>query len=107
MITPEQIKKVLIDYLDNKISSKELQIWADLLCFNDALFTQNHDDEDHYENMWFVLQKISTPFIDVEINFNNISEYLSELNKKYPYINKNSLNSSAIDKDATLDQKKG
>lgn len=87
LITPEQIKKVLMDYLNKKISSKELQIWADFLCFNDALFTKNHDDEDYYENMWYVLQKISTPFIDGEINFDNISIYLSELNEKYPYTN--------------------
>lgn len=73
-ITPEKIKLVL---------SKELQIWADFLCFNDILVTPNHENEDNYEDMWYVLQKISTPFIDGEISIARISDYLSELNKKY------------------------
>src|SRR5579872_7443705 len=76
LITPPQVKKVLTDYLNKKINSKELQIWADFLCFNDALSTPDHQNEDYYESMWHVLQKISTPFIDGEINNDRISDYL-------------------------------
>lgn len=83
LITPQQIAKILADYLNKKLNPMELQKWADFLCHNDALYTPRHEGEDYYEDMWHVLQKISTPFIDGEINVNNISEYLTELNNKY------------------------
>lgn len=83
LVTPQQVKKVLIDYIHKKINSNELQIWADFLCFNDALSEPNHENEDYYESMWHVLQKISTPLIDGEINNDRIFDYISELEKKY------------------------
>lgn len=83
LVTPEHIKKVLIDYLDKKMCSQELSIWADFLCCNDGFFTPYHENEDYYENMWYVVQRISTPFIDGEINIENISKYLAELIFEY------------------------
>ena len=43
------------------------------------------DDElaDYFEDMFYVIQRLSTPEIDGEVNEGRVKKYLSELNK-YP-----------------------
>lgn len=83
-VRPFYVKKILHDYLSGKISSSQLNSWALFVCLRGEYSCPNwQDDEfaDHYEDMFYVIQKLSTPKIDGEINPDRVKEYLFELSK--------------------------
>lgn len=69
-------------YLDSKVGAQILQEWASWALVQDEFCVSGWDDDriaDHYEPMWYVLQRISTPFIDGEITRERVQSYVSEL----------------------------
>ncbi|MEM2160993.1 MAG: hypothetical protein QXN55_08580 [Candidatus Nitrosotenuis sp.] len=93
-VLPKHVRKMLWNYLAGKISAEELSRWANFLCLR-AEYSSVHylDDKlddslkdklaDYYEDMWYVIQRLSTPEIDGEIDEARVRSYLDEL-KKYP-----------------------
>lgn len=85
MVTPIDIKKMLLDYLDGKLSADDLTNWAGFLCIRTEYVSPKCEDSnpDYYEDMWYVVQCLSTPEIDGEINEKQVHLYLSELEKYF------------------------
>jgi len=84
IVYPKHVKKMLMAYLDKKISAEDLTTWADFICIRGEYCSPNYlDDElaDYYEDMFYVIQRLSTPEIDGEINATRIKAYLTELDK--------------------------
>lgn len=83
-VLPSQVRKILLSYLNNDMSAEALNIWAEFLCFRGEYVGNNdNDDEDYYEDMWYVLQKLSTPEIDGAITSETVRIYLKELDKYF------------------------
>ncbi len=84
IVFPNQVKKILLSYLKNEMSDDALNIWAEFLCFRgEYVGNDDNEDEDYYEDMWYVVQKLSTPEIDGEITPDTVREYLRELDKYF------------------------
>jgi hypothetical protein len=84
-IFPKDVKKILLEYLRNKLNADDLIKWATFICARAEYTCPNwQDDEksDYYEDMMYVIQKLSTPQIDGDINVERITQYFTEL-KKY------------------------
>ncbi len=91
LIKPIHVKKMLIDFLQGNISSDELTKWAKFICLRGEYIcvpisiprVSNTFNEiaDYYEDMMYVIQKLSTPEIDGEINEKTVRQYLKELDK--------------------------
>lgn len=72
----------LESYLEGSLSAEELTLWATHLTLIDAYVTPGWEDDelaDRYEVMWDVLQELSTPAIDGEIDEQRVSGYLDRL----------------------------
>lgn len=92
-VTPSDVAKVLKRYLYDEISPKSLQIWADFIVYREEYTAVQSDIEpsdpkydelaDYYEIMWYVLERISTPFLDGELTHDRIKSYLNELKEQY------------------------
>tara|TARA_R110000868_G_scaffold368973_1_gene632214 strand:- start:1424 stop:1804 length:381 start_codon:yes stop_codon:yes gene_type:complete len=85
-VEPRHIRTMLNDYLDCKVNAKDITRWASFICLRAEYGTPNYlDDEiaDYYEDMFYVIQRLSTPEIDGEVNEERVRQYLSELDK-YP-----------------------
>ncbi len=85
-VQPFQVRKIIISYLNGKINSLNLNRWAEFLCFRDEYVSKNWENEksaDFYEDMWYVVQKLSTPEIDGEITPETVRQYLKELDKYF------------------------
>lgn len=86
IVCPKHVKTMLTAYLDKKISAEDLTNWAGFICIRGEYCSPNYmDDEmaDYYEDMFYVIQRLSTPEIDGEVNEERVMQYLSELDK-YP-----------------------
>lgn len=87
IIKPSQVRKILTRYLSGDISDFELNKWARFICLRLEYIVPGGDDDslnDFYEDMYYVIQRVSTPEIDGDINEDSIKSYLNELNEKYP-----------------------
>ncbi len=86
IVKPRHVKKMLLNYLSGKCSAEDLTRWASFVCMRAEYGSANYlDDEmvDYYEDMFYVIQCLSTPEIDGEVNEKQVKLYLSELDK-YP-----------------------
>jgi hypothetical protein len=84
-VKPHYVKKMLLGYLAGKINSSNLTCWAMFICMRLEYGNEyylNDDLVDYYENMFYVIQRLSTPEIDGEVNIESVNKYLDEL-KKY------------------------
>ena len=87
IIKPSQIRKMLLKYLEGNISDFELNQWARFICLRIEYTVPGGDDEeinDFYIDMYYVIQRVSTPEIDGDIDESRIQSYLDELDAKYP-----------------------
>ncbi len=90
VIKPSNVRNMLTRYLNHDISDFELNKWARFICIRTeyTVFSgKNRDDDsiaDFYENMYYVIQRVSTPEIDGDIDDERIKGYLAELDTKYP-----------------------
>ncbi len=85
-VEPCHVRKMLYDYLAGKINARNLTKWAMFICLRAEYGTPYYLDDDmvdNYEDMFYVIQKLSTPEIDGEINEASVKLYLAELDK-YP-----------------------
>lgn len=86
-VEPHHVRKMLKHYLAGQISSKDLTRWAIFICLRGEYYGTPYslDDEmaDYFEDMFYVIQRLSTPEIDGEVNEERVRQYLSELDK-YP-----------------------
>lgn len=87
IVLPMHVKTILLNYLSGLITAEHLNVWAEFICLRAGEYVSKNweDDEssDFYEDMWYVVQKISTPEIDGEISPELIKEYLKELDKYF------------------------
>lgn len=84
VIVPNQVRKMLTLYLNKTISSFDLKKWANFVCLRAEYVVPGGTDDvinDHYEDMFYVIQRLSTPEIDGEINEERVKAYLKELDK--------------------------
>ena len=81
-ILPKNVEKMLQAYLSDNITEKDLSNWANFLCLRSEYISAGYMNEelaDYYENMWYVIQRLSTPEIDGEINQERVELYLNEI----------------------------
>lgn len=89
VVEPHHVKKMLLNYLNGKINANDLTKWASFICMRGGEYVDAYprypDDkmEDFYEDMFYVIQRLSTPQIDGEVNEERVKAYLSELEEKY------------------------
>lgn len=87
LIEPRHVRRILKDYLAGKISSENLTRWAMFICsrFEYCVVIDAFDFElaDYFEDLFYVIQRLSTPLIDGAVNEERVRQYLSELDK-YP-----------------------
>ncbi len=84
-VYPQNVKKMLNLRLSGNIDTDELSQWAQFLCARSEYTSPDSRDNDkslYYEDMWYVIQKLSTPEIDGELTTERLEQYLNEL-KKY------------------------
>lgn len=91
LIRPGDVREMLLKFLKHEVSSEDLTKWAMFICLRSEYvcvpekyepISQEFDQiGDYYEDMMYVIQKLSTPQIDGEINEKSVREYLSELEK--------------------------
>ncbi|MAZ77195.1 MAG: hypothetical protein CMF39_00765 [Legionellaceae bacterium] len=84
VIYPHHIKSILSSYLSDCFSSDVLTKWAQFICLRSEYGCPEWEDDDaadYYEDMMYVIQKLSTPEIDGEITKERAKEYLHELEK--------------------------
>ncbi len=87
-IKPSYVRKMLERYLKNEISYFDLNNWARFICLRTEYTVPDWENaevnDDFYSDMYYVIQRISTPEIDGDIDEERIKGYLAELNAKYP-----------------------
>jgi len=85
-VEPRHVRKMLHNYLADNVNSSDLTRWAMFICLRAEYGTPYYmDDEmaDYYEDMFYVIQRLSTPEIDGKVNKERVRQYLAELDK-YP-----------------------
>jgi len=83
-IYPKDVRKMLLSYLKGEISSADLTKWAIFITLRAEYGCPNWEDDeiaDYYEDMWYVVQRLSTPEIDGDICPHRVKGYLRELDK--------------------------
>jgi len=81
-VYPIYVKKMLEAYLLRKIDADQLVNWAGFLCIRAEYCSPDYYDfDDYFDDMWYVIQKLSTPEIDGKIDDSRVKEYLAELEK--------------------------
>lgn len=83
MLTPAKLSFILKEYKGGKISNLYLTALAEMILHSDKFVSLQHYQEDFYEGMWYILQTITTPFIDGEIESKDVDELLEYLALKY------------------------
>jgi hypothetical protein len=84
VVYPRDVKNILRSYLDGSISAEDLINWAGFICIRGEYCSPNYLDDakaDYYEDMFYVIQRLSTPEIDGEISKSLVKSYLVELDK--------------------------
>jgi hypothetical protein len=85
-VQPCHVRTMLNDYLAGKVNANDLTRWAMFICLRVEYGTPDYLDDEiayYYEDMFYVIQCLSTPEIDGEVNEERVRQYLSELDK-YP-----------------------
>jgi len=85
-IYPKDVGKMLLSYLSGEISGESLTKWAVFITLRCEYGPPGWDDEeigDYYEDMMYVIQRLSTPEIDGDICPHRVRGYLRELDKYY------------------------
>jgi hypothetical protein len=84
-VTPNDVRAIMLKYLLGEITANDLINWAGFICVRAEYVPPeiNQSDPDYYEDMFYVIQCLSTPEIDGEVNEERVRQYLSEL-AKYP-----------------------
>jgi hypothetical protein len=86
IVYPRDVKYMLRSYLEGKVNSDDLTNWAGFICIRGEYCSPNYLDDDiadYHEDMFYVIQRLSTPEIDGEVNEATVKSYLAEL-EKYP-----------------------
>lgn len=87
VVNPEDVKNMLLKFLEKKVNKDELNQWASFICIRVEYTSPNTEklesDPDYYEDIFYVLQCLSTPEIDGEINEDSVKNYLTELEKYF------------------------
>lgn len=86
IVYPEDVRRMLHLFLGGKVTSEDLTNWAGFVCVRAEYGPPNYFDEemeDYYEDMFYVIQRLSTPEIDGEVNEKRVKLYLSEMNKYF------------------------
>lgn len=85
IITPELVRKCLLEYLAGSIAADDLIKWAKFICGRLEYVVPDCDDsdQDYFEAMYYVIQCLSTPELDGEVNQAQVKIYLSELDKYF------------------------
>jgi hypothetical protein len=93
LVTPRHVRKMLINFLQGKVTSPDLTKWAMFITLRDEYVTvdpkidcmtlQFDEIQDYYDGMWSIIQWISTPCIDGEVNTINVGQYLEKLDSLY------------------------
>jgi hypothetical protein len=86
IVKPIHVRKLINQFLCKAISAADLQKWARFICMRTEYVVPGGDNDevnDHYEDMYYVVQLLSTPEIDGEINEAQVRTYLQKL-EKYP-----------------------
>ncbi len=88
IVMPIHVQNMLLAYLNKKITDEELNEWATFICFRGGgeyvcSDWENEESVDFYEDMFYVVQKLSTPEIDGEITPETVEKYLRELDKYF------------------------
>lgn len=85
-VYPKDVKSMLLVYLSGRYTAEDLTNWAGFICIRAEYGPPDYlNDEiaDYYEDMFYVIQRLSTPEIDGEVNEERVRRYLKEL-EKYP-----------------------
>lgn len=83
-IKPTNVREILCKYLSGDVNAAQLVGWAKFICSRGEYICPNWEDDnfsDYYEDMFYVIQRLSTPEIDGEINNKRIKQYIVELEK--------------------------
>ncbi len=83
-IYPRDVRKMLLHFLNGQITSVDLNKWAQFITLRAEYCCPHWEIDkiaDYYEDMMYVIQCLSTPEIDGEINESQVKQYLSELEK--------------------------
>lgn len=86
VIKPVHVRNILKRFLNKSVCVAEIKEWARFICGREEYTVSGGDDDkitDFYEDMYYVIQRLSTPEIDGEINEISVQSYLIELDK-YP-----------------------
>lgn len=86
IVEPIHVRKMLDRYLTEKISANDLNKWAIFICFRTEYISAdplNDELVDYFDDMFYVIQCLSAPELDGEINKKSVLAYLAELDK-YP-----------------------
>ena len=86
IIKPAYVRNMLKRFLNKSIHADEINKWARFICGRGEYVVPGGNDDkitDFYEDMYYVIQRLSTPEIDGEINEASVESYLTELDK-YP-----------------------
>jgi len=87
IVKPSHVRNMLKRYLEGTISDVELNRWARFICCRLEYVVPGRNDyaiSDFYEGAYYIIQCMSTPEIDGDIDEERIKEYLAELDAKYP-----------------------
>lgn len=83
-IHPNDVKGMLLSYLNNEVTDADLTKWAGFISMRSEYGPPNWEDDemaDYYEDMMYVIQRLSTPEIDGKIDKSIVKNYLKELEK--------------------------
>ncbi len=85
VIKPSYVRNMLNRFLNKSVNIDDIKEWARFICGRGEYIVPGNDDKttDFYEDMYYVIQRLSTPEIDGEINEERVKGYLKEL-EKYP-----------------------
>lgn len=85
VVYPHNVKHMLSEFIIGKCTAENLNRWAEFLLLRGEYISPGDetDDElmDYYEDMWYVLQRLSTPEINGTITKERVKGYLAELLK--------------------------
>jgi hypothetical protein len=84
IVHPKDVKNMLQSYLEGRLSAEDLTNWAGFICVRGEYCSPNYLEDamaDYYEDMFYVIQRLSTPEIDGEVNDATVKSYLAELDK--------------------------
>ncbi len=86
-VLPIYVKNMLLNYLSGKTTAQELTKWALFLIYRTGEYVcinwENEKSTAFYEDMFYVVQRLSSPEIDGEVTTESVRQYLTELAKYF------------------------